>query len=533
VNEFLDHIALRLRVRRTLARAGWALLLGTAVAGILVAVGATFHIPHLQPIVGGLLGATAIVCVGLFFTVRFSRAEAAQVADLVLATQSLFVTANDPSQSSTHDAHDACAERAALTAAETSPAAVVPLRFGARWAVCLLPCLLVAALFAAPLPQPPIPPAAPVDVAQAAAHLDKLADKLEKRANVEDLQRAERLRRLSRRLKTSTLSKRAALEELGELKRELRAEKLQRETAARKAQRAAEAAGKSLGEGEATRQLGNELAKGARARTQAERDAAAKKAKEELRELAKLGRQEREKAAQKLEEAARQARAQGNEELAQALEAAAGSVRSGDPNGAEAAGNQLAEAMRNLGSENRGGNQELREALSAAQAALDGQPMPGGGPGEGGDEGDITPGPRNWRDGGPGGDPANAAAAGAGKGHSDVETPAGAPVGDHQDANRFSDRQSDSWSEEYRELYEAALLNSDSRITTRVKGERSGDGKVQVVRGGQQAPRQEQARGAIANLPVRYADEAREAVDGETVPPAYRDAVRGYFDAEK
>ncbi len=531
MKEFLDSVAFRLRARRALARSGWVSSGAAVLCGVLVAIAGFWHMPLLTVAAWAVLVACAVATAGLFLTVRFTRAEAAQVADLVLDTQSLFVTAIDPSHAATQQAHDACATRAGELARQTAPSRVVPLRFGARWLAALLPALAACAIVFAPRAAPPAAPAQPADVATAAATLDKQADRLEKRANAEDLARAERLRRLSRRLKSGDLNRRQPLEELGDLKRELRAEKLQKTTQAQRARRAAEAAGHSLGEGETTRQLGNELAKGARSRSQAERDAAAKKAQEQLRELAKLDREDREKAAAELERAAQRARAQGNNELAEALEAAAGAVRSGDPAAAEAAGNELAEAMRNLGS-GTPGNEQLDQALAEAQAALDGQPMPGqGGDGQG-SESDIAPGPRNWAEGPPG-DPKEGGASGAGKGHSDTEQPGKLAEGGHQDANRFSDNRPDNWNEEYKELYEAALLNSDSRINTRVKGERSGDGKVQVVRGGQQAPRPEQARGAIAKLPVGYAEEARQAVDGETVPPGYRDAVRDYFNAEK
>lgn len=530
MKRFLDNVALRLRLRRTLARAGWVLTATALLCGAWVATGVFIPLPYDTEIAVALLALGAIVSAGLFFTVRFSRAEAAQVADLVLGTQSLFVTAIDDGTESTRRAMSACQERAETLADETGAGDVVPLKFGARWSAAALPVAAAAAIWFAPMA--PVPaPESPVNVEVAVEKLNKAADKLARGASPEDKARAERLRRLSRQLKKGALTRREALEELGDIKRQLRVEKLERQTAAARAKRGAQAASQSLGKGETTSQLSKELSRATSAETQAAREDAANKAKNELRELAKLERKDREASAKALEDAARKARAQGNEELAQALEAAAQAVRGGDQAAAEAAGDQLAQAMRNLGSGEGAPGQQRLEELDAAQAALGGGQLPSA---DGGDprEGEIAPGPRNWQSGeGPGNGQGDGA--GAGTGHSDEETAGGTAGDKHQDADRFGPEATKNWDTEYKELYEAALLNSDGRIGTRVKGERSGDGKVQVVRGGQQAPRAEAARGAIEKLPVRYADEARKAVDGETVPPGYRDAVRDYFNAEK
>ncbi|MEO1270982.1 MAG: hypothetical protein AAFX99_23075, partial [Myxococcota bacterium] len=146
-------------------------------------------------------------------------------------------------------------------------------------------------------------------------------------------------------------------------------------------------------------------------------------------------------------------------------------------------------------------------------------------------------GPRQWSKGSgqPGrpSQPGTNSGAMPGTNHSDEETPGKASGNTHFDTDRTTDAIPEEQMAEYKELYEELLMDDPNRILTAVKGQRGedvGQDQVDVLRGGQQSPRNEQAQGVIKRLPVSYAEDARESINSEQVPPGYRDAVRGYFD---
>jgi hypothetical protein len=443
----------------------------------------------------------------------YTKGDAAQVADLVLDTHSLFVTAHE--LHSAHPQHE-CVHRAAKVAADVDLAQVVPIRTATLWLG--LASVLVAAALIPWLPRAVAEPPGVPEVSRqiAADRLDDAADRIDEAGDPKAADRAKRLRRLARRLREDDINRRAAMEELGELKRQLRAES---RTDQLRALRGLQSAGRSLSQSDLTRQLGHSLGQSRSSSPASEGE----RTRDALRELAKLDRQAREEAAESLEHAAERARAEGNEELADALQAAANALRNGSPAEVDAAANLLAQAARNARGPQGEPGRGLANDLERAQAALDGRPA-NINPLR---EAAIAPEGRDWSKSGQG------SVQGAGFGHTDEEQSDGETSGEHQDSDRFGENSPDRWTEEYRDLYEAALLNSDGRIATKVSGERRREGKVQVIQGGQQQPRAERARDVIAKLPVRYADEAREAVSGESVPPGYRDAVREYFDAER
>ena len=68
---------------------------------------------------------------------------------------------------------------------------------------------------------------------------------------------------------------------------------------------------------------------------------------------------------------------------------------------------------------------------------------------------------------------------------------------------------------------------------TVVRGERGRAGATDLVAGGTIAPRDERARGVLERLPVRYEEDARDAMAEEIIPPGYRSAVRAYFDSRR
>ena len=100
----------------------------------------------------------------------------------------------------------------------------------------------------------------------------------------------------------------------------------------------------------------------------------------------------------------------------------------------------------------------------------------------------------------------------------------------HQDAMRFGSRLVEADEREYKELYEAFLLNDGDRALSRVRGTQSASGRVDTIEGGPQVPDRERAQKTITELPMRYTKEIDRAIGQETIPPAHRDAVRGYFD---
>ncbi len=546
LGEQLKVWARRLGFRRGLRRAGRAILAAALIVGAFAAIAAWIPVPSgplgsPRAIAAVLAALGSLVAFGVLWTARFSRVDAAHVADMILGSQALFVTAEGALKrlaqgEALTEPERACLSRAASVAARTPAGQIAPMRFGLRWAAALLPAAMAAAVIWAPYA---------VDARRGLdqARLDAALKTLESHqkstrtptGEVSDAAIERGMQRLIQRLKQGELTPREATEALGELKQQLRAEALARAERVSQASRAAQSAARALNRAEGTSALARAMADGARSQRDQDREEAAARAAEEVRKLAELNREQRQEAAGKLDEAARAARAAGDQPMSEALQKAADAARSGDPEALQQAADQLQQAM-NQASQGQGDLDQLAQALDQAQQALsEGQQRaqsaaPGQQPGQGdGDENRIAPGPRDWKAGPKGGGEGEGKQQ-AGQGHSDEETEGKAIEGGHQDAERFGDERPEAKDVDYQELYEAFLLNSGDRIGTRVKGERGEGGPVDTLRGGQQSPRAEQARRALAELPVQYAREVDEAIGEETIPPVHRDAVRDYFD---
>ncbi len=492
-----------------------------------------------------LLGGAGLLTALLpFFTTRFRRHEAAMVADMRLDTQALFTTAEDALRrheqgQNLSDAEQACLQRATERAQSATAAQIAPLNPGPGALALIAPLLVAAAIVWAPLA---------VDVAgiqeeENLAAAAKTLEELSKRPpeTPEDAAAAElrrKMRRLTRRMQKGELSATEAMEEVSAIKRELRAEKMRRAERASTASRAAAGAGRELGRSKETSNLGRKLAQGARAKD-AQSDAA-KEAREEaskaLRELDKLSRDQKAAAAESLRKAAQAAQAAGDSQMAEALENAAKALENNDSQALQQAGQQLQDALQQAQQqgESQSGLQEMAQGLDQAQQQLaqGGQQFQEGNQRTiNGNDSGISPSPRNWRQGN--GNPSQngqGTASGAGDGHDPEEAPGFDIDKAHQDANRFDDTVPEDKEIDYQELYEAFLLNSGDRVGTRVRGQMGDTGDVQTVKGGQQSPRQEDARRMLKKLPVQYAKEVDDAVNDESIPPVYRDAVKDYFE---
>ena len=539
----------RLSLRRGLVQAHKVMAVGAALVGAFLLIGLFVPIPAgaLQsPAVIGAIGlaVTALAALIALWTTRFSRRDAAQVVDLRQDAGALYTTAEDvltrlERGESVSEAQRRCLERASAEALALPLAELVPLRPSPWWAASLVVILLGVALPLAPfaVDQAVILDQQRLEAAsEAVKELNKRLDKLDEVAQLDPSMRRE-LRRLARRIQAKEIKPREALEEIGDLKRRMRSEQLKNRESASRANRAARAAARELGRGESTSKLAQRLAEGARTeQSRSERERSAAEAADAARRLKQLSRPgDRAEARERLGAASRAAEAAGDARLSEALQQASGAVASGDNQSMDRAAEDLREALRQAG--DAAGQEhlnELAEALDQVQRQLAGQ-QAGRGTASG-DERQVAPGPRDWsRGGAPGEGPPGEGEPGsmAGKGHSDAEQE-GKESGDkHFDADRSSDDVPEEALADYKELYEKLLLEDPNRIITAVKGEK-GEGveqdQVDVLRGGRQAPRDEQARGVIERLPVTYADDARESMDNETVPPGYREAVRHYFD---
>lgn len=547
-----------LRRRRALRRAWRVLWPGSALCAGAILAGTLIPAPLWLPWPPGALVLGAVALLGVAAAVwaalaRAERREAAQIADLRLETRGLFVTAEDilarlEGGQAPRDAERACLEEAQQLLAQTRDAQAAAPGPGARLGLGLLPVAVAVAAVLAPWAVDATLLQEREDLKAAAEEIKKVEEKLlEEIKDPAQLLTPEQQRRLSRlrqRLRQGEITRREAAAELGELKRELRAQSQAQGQDPRKPSSGAEAAARELARSQQTQGLGRELgqtAQGAQGGDKKKPEGEEKLA-EAARQLQKLDRAQQRQAAQQMRQAAQAARAQGDLSLAQALEQTAQALEDGDPQALEQAAQQLQRAAQSSPqgpSDPSQLTQEQMEQLAAdlerIQQQLSQQGQGAGRMARNGEEGRIAPSPRNWQQGGgpgKGQGQGEGASAGAGKGHDPGEAP-GFATGDHQDRDRFGDKESEPWEEVYQELHEAQLLNSDSRITTRVQGERGEDGKVLTMEGGQQAPRSEQARRALERLPVRYSEQAREDVGAEKVPPAYRDAVRDYFDTRK
>ncbi len=531
--------------------------MGAALVGIFIALAVWIPIPagflESPRWIAALLG-TGVLFVSAvpLFTSRFTRAQSAQIADLKLETQALFVTAENAlckieSSQTIGEAEQSCLERAWTKAQETNPPDVVPMNFGVRWAVLLLPICLGLAIALTPFA---VDEAAAVEQQQISAAtqvletFDKKLQEQKRKGLALDASLEKKLRRLTKRLKAGEITRREAVEEIGDIKQQLRAEQLKKAQRSGKANQASQSAAQELSKSPWTKQLGKQLGKGAQSSAKQDRPnpkQQAQQLEQDLRRLSSLSREQREQAAKSLEQAAQKAEQSGDPQLAQQLQQAADAVRNGDDSQLGKIANNLQQKLQPSPQNLNNLDQQLGQALSQAQQRL-GQPPNAptaeqlraiNGQGQiSNDESRVAPQPRDWSPGNsktPGNGKSDQPT-GAGHGHQDEEATATETTQGHQDANRFNKETPETWDAEYQELYEAALLNSDNRVGTRVKGQRNKTGKIDTVRGGEQTPRHERARRALQAIPAGYAQEAREAIGKETVPPGYRNAVRDYFD---
>lgn len=162
--------------------------------------------------------------------------------------------------------------------------------------------------------------------------------------------------------------------------------------------------------------------------------------------------------------------------------------------------------------------QRLEE--QAARDGQDGQASEGEGQGE--RTGDPTP-------GGEGGQPADATSPGVGHTWEDQGSSDRRPDLPHED--RTSDRTAtaEQHIDDFERLYAPSRLQDVDALLAVAPGTLDERGEIELVPM-RRTHGDERAERPLVDVPDAYTEAARDAIDDETVPPGYRDAVRRYFD---
>lgn len=149
--------------------------------------------------------------------------------------------------------------------------------------------------------------------------------------------------------------------------------------------------------------------------------------------------------------------------------------------------------------------------------------QPGQGAGDGQESGD-------GQGSGPGQGGEGASGTSAGDGHTwedEGERPGGAQ-GPQQDRN--SDRAGGQHIDDFEKLYEAVRLEGAQALLAGVDGQIDERGRVDEL-SVRVTEAEEAAKVGRVDLPATYRDEAAEAIEAEPIPPAYKEAVKRYFDS--
>ena len=156
-------------------------------------------------------------------------------------------------------------------------------------------------------------------------------------------------------------------------------------------------------------------------------------------------------------------------------------------------------------------NQRMNGALGGAESRL------GGAKGQG--------------QGSPGGDPTNPASWGAGSSHTDEDAGNHTTSTGHQDMDRQLDGRHSSWEVESFQDYDEQRIEGVNAVTAAVDVP-LGDGPIDAE-SFRLNRSNERASAPLVAAPPGYRAAAEEAIDGESIPRAYRDQVKDYFDLEK
>jgi hypothetical protein len=98
------------------------------------------------------------------------------------------------------------------------------------------------------------------------------------------------------------------------------------------------------------------------------------------------------------------------------------------------------------------------------------------------------------------------------------------------EADRQSDRRTGAHLDDFERLYEGLRLQGAQSLLAGADGVIDEDGHVDQLPVRLTAG-DEDAAAPTVELPAGYRDEAAEAIDADPIPPAYRHAVKEYFDA--
>ncbi len=100
----------------------------------------------------------------------------------------------------------------------------------------------------------------------------------------------------------------------------------------------------------------------------------------------------------------------------------------------------------------------------------------------------------------------------------------------HSDSFRDSERTPD-WEEEFQDLYDPERLRDAESLLTRTEGQLDTEGHIDTLPVRLLPGDEEQVTLPTLDLPDEYRQAAADALEDETIPPGYREQVKGYFDS--
>jgi len=527
----------RLRVRAAWRGSAVGVLAGSIGAVVAVAVGRLgFSIDAIEALglIAGLPLAGAIVGAGVAaWRWSLDARGLALVLDTIGGTQERLITALHLARGDPDDPRTV----AALAELEAIDLDALPRRLPVRWprstalvpvvlalagALVFLPAGLLADWVRTEAPRTALteagerlqdrlaeiepPPEAPLWPEDVERRVEALAEEM-KRGEINEAEAADQLDELAKGIEALEGSLEQAEDALDAL--EEAAEKL--DAPATEALREALSSGSPQAAREAAEAL-QESMSGADPETRSRTAEAMRRAGEEL---ARSGDPALSGAGQALQDAAEQAEAGGElspeqiQQLSEQLEQA------------RAAGRQMqqdAEALeraQRLAGAIEGARQQLGEGDPAGQSSQG----PGDGPGEGAEGGGE----------GPGGGLGAGSRAGA-EGHTwedQGEAPPAGP-GEGGAGDRTSDRSEGQHIDDFEKFYEAVRLEGARSLVAGTDSQLNEAGRVDELEYRLTTAEESASTGRVA-LPDGYRDAASAAIEAETIPPAYRNAVKDYF----
>jgi len=116
-----------------------------------------------------------------------------------------------------------------------------------------------------------------------------------------------------------------------------------------------------------------------------------------------------------------------------------------------------------------------------------------------------------------------------GKGHTwEDEGPQDA-LASHQDANRQSSRRGGQQIDDFEQIYRSVRLEGAESLLVGEDGEVDESGHQDIIHS-RLTEGQEEAASPILSVPPQYREAADRSLNDETIPPAYREAIKNYFD---